>query len=541
MEIYITGHRNPDMDSVCSAWAYSILKNKLDDGNIYKPIMLGAANSNTKQFFASNSLDLPDFMHDAKPRVGEVKKSPTYSMTSSDPIYLLMDLYSRMRPTVVPVIDNGEYRCLLSSDDINNFFLRESRHGERMSYTLSEENIGRVIKGTFLKHGSGKDVKAPYMVGAMEYGVFLSRLDKCQTKPVLIIGDRRKHLEAAISRSLPGIVLTGIERLDEFDFDFSSFSGFVYVSAMDTAETLRLMRLSTPLSDIMQSEDVKLDSDMLFDDAKKTLQESEYRGLSVYTDGKWSGFVTRRCFLDKPRKRFILVDHNEIEQSVPGIEDGEIVEILDHHRLAAPRMRTPIYICSEPLGSTCTIVYEQFRKWGVDIDAMTAKVLLAGLVSDTVMLKSPTTTDYDRHVAEKLSAIAGVDIGRFSEELFSNDISLAEKDAESIIRSDMKTYKEGKTSFAIGQVEVTNIQEADGIKDKYIEALEAVRARGGLDWCMLLITDVIRGSSVLLTTDYPLVQKLAYEKISDGMLSLPGVLSRKKQLLPEILRVISGE
>ena len=541
MEIYITGHRNPDMDSVCSAWAYSILKNKLDDGNIYKPIMLGAANSNTKQFFASNSLDLPDFMHDAKPRVGEVKKSPTYSMTSSDPIYLLMDLYSRMRPTVVPVIDNGEYRCLLSSDDINNFFLRESRHGERMSYTLSEENIGRVIKGTFLKHGSGKDVKAPYMVGAMEYGVFLSRLDKCQTKPVLIIGDRRKHLEAAISRSLPGIVLTGIERLDEFDFDFSSFSGFVYVSAMDTAETLRLMRLSTPLSDIMQSEDVKLDSDMLFDDAKKTLQESEYRGLSVYTDGKWSGFVTRRCFLDKPRKRFILVDHNEIEQSVPGIEDGEIVEILDHHRLAAPRMRTPIYICSEPLGSTCTIVYEQFRKWGVDIDAMTAKVLLAGLVSDTVMLKSPTTTDYDRHVAEKLSVIAGVDISRFSEELFSNDISLAEKDAESIIRSDMKTYKEGKTSFAIGQVEVTNIQEADGIKDKYIEALEAVRARGGLDWCMLLITDVIRGSSVLLTTDYPLVQKLAYEKISDGMLSLPGVLSRKKQLLPEILRVISGE
>ena len=541
MEIYITGHRNPDMDSVCSAWAYSILKNKLDDGNIYKPIMLGAANSNTKQFFVSNSLDLPDFMHDAKPRVGEVKKSPTYSMTASDPIELLMDLYSRMRPTVVPVIDNGEYRCLLSSDDINNFFLRESRHGERMSYTLSEENIGRVIKGTFLKHGSGKDVKAPYMVGAMEYGVFLSRLDKCQIKPVLIIGDRRKHLEAAISRSLPGIVLTGIERLDEFDFDFSSFSGFVYVSAMDTAETLRLMRLSTPLSDIMQSEDVKLDSDMLFDDAKKTLQESEYRGLSVYTDGKWSGFVTRRCFLDKPRKRFILVDHNEIEQSVPGIEDGEIVEILDHHRLAAPRMRTPIYICSEPLGSTCTIVYEQFRKWGVDLDAMTAKVLLAGLVSDTVMLKSPTTTDYDRHVAEKLSAIAGVDIGRFSEELFSNDISLAEKDAESIIRSDMKTYKEGKTSFAIGQVEVTNIQEADGIKDKYIEALEAVRARGGLDWCMLLITDVIRGSSVLLTTDYPLVQKLAYEKISDGMLSLPGVLSRKKQLLPEILRVVSGE
>ena len=541
MEIYITGHRNPDMDSVCSAWAYAVLKNRLDDGNTYKPIMLGPANGNTRKFFSSNSIDLPEFMHDARPRVGEVKKSPTYSMTSSDPIYLLMDLYSRMRPTVVPVIDDGEFRCLLSSDDINNFFLRESRHGERMSYTLSEENIGRVIKGTFLKHGKGVDVQAPYMVGAMEYGVFLSRLDKCQVKPVLIIGDRRKHLEAAIQRSLPGIVLTGIERLDEFDFDFSSFSGFVYVSALDTAETLRLMRLSTPLSDILRSEDVHLDSDMLFDEAKKTLQESEYRGLSVYTDDRWSGFVTRRCFLDKPRKKFILVDHNEIEQSITGLDDAEIVEILDHHRLAAPRMRTPIYICSEPLGSTCTIVYEQFRKWGVDIDPMTAKVLLAGLVSDTVMLKSPTTTDYDRHVANKLAAIAGVDIAVFSEALFSGDVSLAEKNAESVIRSDMKTYKEGKVRFAIGQVEVTNIAEAEEIREKYIEALEIVRKRDGLDWCMLLITDVIRGSSVLLSSDYPLVQKLAYDKLSDGMLSLPGVLSRKKQLLPEILRVVSGE
>ena len=301
------------------------------------------------------------------------------------------------------------------------------------------------------------------------------------------------------------------------------------------------MRLSTPLSDILRSEEVHLDSDMLFDEAKKTLQESEYRGLSVYTDDRWSGFVTRRCFLDKPRKKFILVDHNEIEQSITGLDDAEIVEILDHHRLAAPRMRTPIYICSEPLGSTCTIVYEQFRKWGVDIDPMTAKVLLAGLVSDTVMLKSPTTTDYDRHVANKLAAIAGVDIAVFSEALFSGDVSLAEKNAESVIRSDMKTYKEGKVRFAIGQVEVTNIAEAEEIRDKYIEALEIVRKRDGLDWCMLLITDVIRGSSVLLSSDYPLVQKLAYDKLSDGMLSLPGVLSRKKQLLPEILRVVSGE
>lgn len=541
MDVYITGHRNPDMDSICSAWTYAVLKNRLDDGNRYIPSMLGPANSNTRRFFASLSLDLPCFLHDVRPRVEEVRRTPTYSMTSSDPVYFLIDLYSRMKPTVVPVIDDGEFRGLLSSDDINSFFLRESRHGERMLYTLSEENLGRVVKGTFLKHGSADIVSAPIMVGAMEYGVFLSRLEKCHEKPVLVIGDRRKHLEAAVADGLPGIVLTGIDRIDEFDFDFSSFEGFVYVSALDTAETLRLLRLSTPVSAIIHDEAVKLDSSMLFDDAKRTLQESEYRGLSVYKDGKWDGFVTRRCFLDKPRKKLILVDHNETEQSVKGIEDAEIVEILDHHRLAAPRMRTPIYICSEPLGSTCTIIYEQFRKWGVEIDSLTAKVLLAGLVADTVMLKSPTTTDYDRHVARQLAAIASVDLQSFSEEIFASDATLSERDLESVIRSDMKKYRENGVSFAIGQAEVTNLEEVDDVRDRMRETLEKVREAEAVDWCMLLVTDVIRGSSVLFSTDYPLSEKLAYDELSAGIFNLPGILSRKKQLLPEILRVVSGE
>lgn len=231
------------MDSVCSAWAYAKLKNIIDKDNSYVPVMLGPANRNTRRAFSDMGLDLPRFIHDVRARVGEVARKPTYTMESSDPVYLLMDLFARMKPTVVPVLDNGEYKGLLSADDINAFFLRESVNGSRQSYLISERNIERVIKGAFLKR-NGLDVRAPYMVGAMEYQVFLSRLGRCREKPVLIIGDRRKHLEAAIDAQLPGIVLTGIENLDEFDFDFTSFDGFVYLSALDTAETLRLMRLS---------------------------------------------------------------------------------------------------------------------------------------------------------------------------------------------------------------------------------------------------------------------------------------------------------
>ena len=284
---------------------------------------------------------------------------------------------------------------------------------------------------------------------------------------------------------------------------------------------------------------MRIDGDMLFDDAKKKLQESDWRGFSVFSGDVWTGFVTRRCFLDKPRQKMILVDHNEAEQSVPGIEEAEIIEILDHHRLSPPRMKSPIYIVSEPLGSTCTIIYEQFRKWGVEIDPVVAKVLLSGLASDTVMLKSPTTTSYDVHVAKRLVEIGGVeDFGDFCRSIFSDGSSLSSQDPESVITSDMKSYNEKGIHFAIGQVEVTTLEELREIKDRYLDALEHVKLANALDWCMLLITDVIKENSVLLTTHSDKLRDLVYDRISDGVYSLPGVLSRKKQLLPEILRVL---
>ena len=542
MRVYITGHRNPDMDSVCSAYAYSVLKNKIDEDNEYIPVMLGKGNRNTVKVFSSLGLEMPMYLHDVRPRVAAVQRKPVTSVKSSDPLFMLMDIFQRLKPSVVPVIDEDGYKALLSADDINAFFLRENRSGARQLYLLSEDNIERTIEGEYVKRSGSDVLRAPYMVGAMEYQVYLERLGRCVDKPVLVIGNRPKHLRAAVEHQLPGIVVTGVSAPSELKIDFSSFHGFVYLSMLDTAETLRLLRLSTPISDIIPSypADNRIDGDMLFDDAKKKLQDSGFRGLSVFQNGVWTGFVTRRCFLDKPRQKLILMDHNEAEQSVPGIEDGEIIEILDHHRLAAPRMRNPIYICSEPLGSTCSIVYEQFKKWGVDIDPVTARVLLSGLVADTVMLKSPTTTSYDKHVARRLSEIASVnDFDAFCKDIFADDHNLAEKDPKTVIESDMKTYDESGVKFAIGQVEVMNLEEVRDIKDDYLEALETVRETKALDWCMLLITDVIKEESILLATEFEKESRLVYDRIEKGCYSLPGVLSRKKQLLPEILRVLS--
>ena len=531
------------MDSVCAAYSYAVLKNRIDSSNEYIPVMLGTANGNTKNAFAKMGIELPRFLRDVRTRVGEVQRKPVDTVSSSDPLYLLMDIFQRKRPSVVPVMDDGVYKGLLSADDINGFFLRENSGAIRQKYLLSEENIERVIEGEFLKRGNATKVRAPYMVGAMEYQVYRDRLERLVDKPVLVIGYRKEHLKTAIEEQLPGIVITGVTDPSRMDIDFSSFNGFVYLSLLDTVETLRLLRLSTPVSDILPEEDpdMCIESSMLFDEAKKKLQESGYRGLSVFDKGEWSGFVTRRCFLDKPRQRLILVDHNEVEQSVQGIEDAEITEILDHHRLAPPRMKTPIYIVSEPLGSTCTIIYEQFKKWGVDIDPLTARVLLSGLTADTVILKSPTTTSYDEHVARRLCEISGVeDYETFGRELFSDGSSLSERDPEKVITGDMKSYTEKGVRFAIGQVEVMSLMEVPDISARYLDTLERIREEKALDWCMLLISDVIKGNSVLLMTPFEKSHYLIYERIEDGIFNLPGVLSRKKQLLPEILRVLES-
>lgn len=541
-DIYVTGHRNPDMDSICSAYTYAFLKNLIDSENRYIPARLGSVNKNIKNLFQRLHLTLPVMLKDVKPKVKEVTKSPKYTIKVSDPIYSLLDIFATYKPSVVPAFDaEGKYVDLLDSDDINAFFLAEN-NGVRREYKIREENIERVLPGTFYKRAEWESLKAPLMVGAMEYAQYKKRLAASPSKPILVTGLRERHIKKAISSNIPGLVITGIDDKSALDiFDFSSFSGFVFLSDVDTSETLRYLRLATPVSELINEENraMEIDANDLFDDVKLELMNSGERGFSVFEDGKWIGFVTRRCFLTKPRQKIILVDHNESEQSVIGIEDSDIVEIIDHHRLAPPRMKNPIYICSEPLGSTCTIVYEQFKKFGLKPDKKRATILLSGLMSDTVILKSPTTTEYDKHVAQKLAERAGVkDIHEYCKELFSAGSGLSGQDPIKVIESDMKKYFEYGVKFAIGQVEVTNLAELDSLKRIYINALKHEKEALALDWCMLLVTDVINDTSILFTTGHDRENRFFWEKIEDNIYSLPGVLSRKKQLLPEVLRVL---
>ncbi len=539
-DIYITGHRNPDLDSVCSAYCYANLKNTIDDENHYIPIRLGHMNATTKNQFNKINVSPPPFVKDVKARVQSVMMRDYWALGPDEPVYSLVRYLKKNHASVVPLIEHGVYYGLLSLDEITLYFLKENSR-MRPKYHFNPANFTKVINGRFLQGDLTKEFEAYIMTGAMEVDVFRYRLQNLLPDlPVLVVGNRKEHLKYAVENQFPAIILTGLVADEQPLVDFSSYKGLVYRSDEDTAETIRLLRMSLSVKQLVSAEPPRVDIDDLFDDAKNLLVNSEFRGLPVFDKEEFVGFVTRRCFLERPRAKVIMVDHNELKQSIDGLEEADIIEIIDHHRLDAEKTKKPIFIASEPVGSTCTIVYHQYLRWNVEVDKEIAYLLLSGIVSDTIMLKSPTTTRVDKIAAAKLALIAGVeDFPQFCEDLFSVASVLKQENEKDVIESDFKKYVQGKVSFGIGQVEVNNLAQVDEVKERYIGQLEIAKYQNGLDWTMLLITDVRKEDSILLSSTFLLRgDELVYPIIDKQVYSLENVLSRKKQLLPEIIRVI---
>lgn len=279
----------------------------------------------------------------------------------------------------------------------------------------------------------------------------------------------------------------------------------------------------------------------MFDDAKERLSALKLRGLAVFEGEKYVGFVTRRCFLKKPRYNMILVDHNEPMQSIRGIEEAAIREIIDHHRLAAPKTDLPIFIDAEPLGSTCTIIYQLFVRNNVVPDITTAKVLLAGILADTILLRSPTTTGIDVLSAEKLAPLAGIaNYKEFGQAMFERVEGLEKRDPAQVITADMKVYTENGREIGIAQCEVPTLHDIGDYSAMYIKALNSVKEARHLDWVVLMITDVLKCRSMLLSSGHRLEDRLSYEKVGEHMFDMRDAVSRKMQLLPEIIYAVNG-
>ena len=424
--IYITGHRNPDMDSICSALGYANLKNLIDPENEYRPVRCSHLGEGTKKLLRALDITPPPYMADVYPRVRDVMLPADIKVDADSPLTEYAGIYKESNPSAIPVFKGEEYCSLISVDDIASWAVSE----------LSE--------------------------------------DKAALRIPLI-------------------------------------------------------------KDVMRPDAGRLEASDRFEDGKSLLLSCPRRGLPVFDGENFTGYVTRRCFLDTPHYNVILVDHNEQSQSIKGLETANIVEIIDHHRLNALKTELPLFIDAEPLGSTCTIVYQLYLRNGIRPDPKTAKILLTGLITDTLILKSPTTTQTDIESAAFLSAISGLKLEEYGRSMFSNIEGLKSRNPVAAISSDFKLYNEQGAKLGIGQCEVTSLQDLHEYSEAYLEGLEEVRLKNGLDWASLMITDVIKEHSVLLSTPFRAERHLQYSALEPHIFDMPGVMSRKKQLLPEVL------
>ncbi|AHC15705.1 putative manganese-dependent inorganic diphosphatase [Salinispira pacifica] len=536
--IYVSGHKNPDMDCTVASHAYAYLKNQIDPDNTYIPIRCGALNDQTKAAFKKADCPSPALYRELIPTVGDIARKDYISLPSNAPILDALELLYTRNISFIPVFNFDGFDGTVSINEVSAYLVRQSSTG-RPVYSFSSENIPEVLPGQFIVRGTGATFDAPIMTGAMPFDIYLKRMKRLEQKPILVVGNRRKILEHAVNNQLPAIIITGVEDSAELDTDFSSFQGSVYLSGTDSAESIRLLRLSVPVHTIVNRNQPRVGKDESFEDVKRQLMSSEFRGLPVFDDEEFYGIVTRRRFIEKPVKDLILVDHNEIHQSVPGAKEANIVEIIDHHRFGAEKTNTPIYIASKPVGSSSTIVYQHFRMNFEDIPRHIAILLQSGIISDTVYLKSPTTTEEDVRALKELSILSGLDSETYATEMFSQLKALKERNPKDVVLGDFKTYHQFNKDVGIGQVEVMNLEEASEMISNFHEALKAVSRDKQLDWTMLLITDVMKEHSVLVSSGYtPAEKKLIYSSMDEHSFDLPHILSRKKQLLPEVLRVL---
>ena len=541
--IYVIGHRNPDTDSICAALAYARLKQLTGNSNVLAA-RAGEINVQTEFILNRFGIEMPLYLPDVKIRVKDVMTTESLSVHMEMSVGDVLDFMNSYDLLMVPVTDrDGHYRGAITLQDLARFYARHADAATSNRLVASLNGITKAIQGNSLFLFDENETRAGrIVVGAMETDGFRQVMEYYSEEGcVVIVGDRKEIQRHAIESHARCLIITGGFLPDKSILDMAQRNKVSVISSpYDTATTVRLMHLSTPAREVFSSDFYSVSPYDLLLDVKAKMRDSALRGCPVVdTGGRLAGILTRRDMLRDFRKKVILVDHNEASQAIPGIEEAEVIEVLDHHRIGSFQTLHPIYFVVEPVGCTNTLVAELYLKYGVEPEPSYAGIMLSAILSDTVIMKSPTTTERDRKIAAYLAGLAGLDIQKLGEDMFNASSDLLKKTPEEIIRTDYKIYEVGKEKIGIGQIEVIEMVTFEKIKESLLTSLNKIMLEERLTIACLLVSDIIYENSLLLFAgDSGIITRIGYPVIAPNLAELKGVLSRKKQLVPRILSVL---
>ncbi len=537
--IYITGHKNPDTDTVASAIGYAALKNLIDPDNVYAPARLGEANSQTEWALENSGAKSPKLIRHIRLRVKDVMAEDVAVAKKNDPLRNVGLAMARKNISQVPIVeDDGSLVGLVTERDLARMYIRESREPSTFAETpVSACAIVEVLEGELLV-GEDKPVSGKLWVISMSVDSMGKAMDPGD---IVVIGDRERGQRRAIELGAGVLVISnGVRPQDEVLKMAEERGTTVILSPLDSYVTSRMLQLAVPCWEVMSSDPLTVSPDDLLTDITEQVMEVHYRAaIAVDDDNKPTGVVTRTNLLNPEPRRVILVDHAEVGQSVSGVEEAQVVEILDHHHVGNIETNVPIAATFDPIGSTATLILERYQANGLDPEEPVAKILLAAVLSDTVILNSPTTTDRDREVVKYVEKLYGLDAQKFGMEMFEASSDVSDLSAEEIITRDAKEYGSSSDgTMSIAQIETVGSALIER-KDELIEALEKERQREGHLFAALMITDIIEGGTELLCVgECSPVEKAFEARAKDGVIDLPGVMSRKKQVAPKLLSVV---
>lgn len=540
--VYIVGHKNPDTDSICSAIAYAYLKNACDKGQVYVPARAGQINQETQYVLNAFHTEAPIYLHDVMTDARDIDMNDVEGVTEDVSLKKAWHLMRDRGDVTLPVLEGGKLTGIITIGDIANAYMDVYDNCILATAKTSYKNILETLDAKMIVGSEDGYFESGEVVIATANPDVLE--DYIHPGDMVILGNRYETQLCAIEMGAACVVVSMGAKVSKTIQHFAKEHDCIIINTpYDSFTVARLINQSMPIGYFMKKE--KLTTFKITDkteDIRSIMKKKRYHDFPVLDEeNNYVGMISRRTLLNLRKKQLILVDHNEASQTVDGIEFADILEIIDHHRIGTLETVSPVYFRNQPLGCTATIVYQMYQEKGVEIPPNIAGIMMAAIISDTLMFHSPTVTEIDKAAANHLSEICGIEIEEFAIDMFGAGSNLGDKSAEEIFKQDYKNFTVNGFNFGVGQINSMNSIELDEIKEKMVPYISEEIKNLPVDMCFFMLTNIVYEKTELLCFG-PRAEELVIEafRLSKTLhrFELKDLVSRKKQLIPAFVTVL---
>ena len=537
-KVYVVGHKNPDTDSICSAIAYASLKTKIT-GRPHEPRRAGQLNEETQYVLDHFKVKVPGLLSDLREQIKDVELKEVEGLKSSISIRTAWEEMRQSNIHTLPVTRDGKLEGLITIGDIAKTYMDVYDSTILAKARTQYRNIARAVDGEIVTGNEHGYFQKGKVVIAASSRILMS--DFIAKDDLVIMGDRKDAQKCAVDMDASCMVVCQNAPVSDAIIRQAEEKQIVIIrTPHDTFTAAQHINQSIPVKYFMTRDNlVSFKMRDYVDDVKEVMARKRFRDFPIVDGkGRFLGLISRRRLLNVKKKQVILVDHNEKNQAVDGVEEADVLEIIDHHRLSSIETMAPVFFRNQPVGCTATIVYQMYQENGVEVDPTNAALLCSAIISDTLMFRSPTCTPLDETTARSLAKVAGINIETLAQEMFNAGSNLRGKSAEEICFLDFKQFTVNDTVFGVGQVNSMSADELKEIKNIVLPHLEKARQNHGLNMIFFMLTNIITESSELLCCGADAREKIisAFDLREDTEdLMLRGVVSRKKQLVPTLV------